>query len=892
MSTKTTFKRVALVTVAALGLSGLSVFAAPSASAAEATVAKVTAVTVAAVGTGRVGSVFTSEVGFTTASSLADDDFTFRARFDEKPATSTVAVGFNATGLSVATAVESATIYGAGVAGNELLPATLYISSASGAAGAQTAVAGRVGFVPDVVGSYVVTVWHDANRDGLIGTAEAKATRTFTVGSAVASVKVTSLSGTAITTANTGNGALVKIELLDSAGAAAGLASNEAIRLSPSTSTMDITKSNGNAVSHTAGASSYVDLVAADFTKGVAYVNLTDSAAATVTVSIAGQGGSVTGVVGTFTQKFVTSDASGNTATTILTTGATTAAAYGTSSTIGVAGSISGITIPNGSKTLTYLTTLTAGVATTTTDAYLSATITDNSGYVTGAIAQGITADLAWDKALLLTESAVVAEAGTFTTSVSVTTTAPASEQQFVIAIAEGDGTDTSSTVTSTATVTTSSGAVSVSPSSALSLKIAGSVTYTVTAKDNFGRVLPNASVKMVITGRNANQTVTPPTSTTSSTGVATFTLTDAPAAGETSLTDSIVFTAVGYDGTSKAATAVTITWSTTGPVVGATGVTVTTGTEDDTATSITYRDISASSLGAQAGAATITATVKDTAGNLLAGVPVTFTTASAGAAVVSTSVTKYTGADGTTTASVYGWTAGTKTFTATAGGVSGTGTVNYKQTTATDVRTISAVLTGTIVAVTAKDRFGNTVEGVKIYATKTSGTGYFGVGSSSTSGTTDKDGLVEFVVAGTATFKFAAGDATAADLEYGDTDAAAGKVGTTAVTAAVAGTSIAAEKGVGDTFAPAGVNSVSVSTTADTTQLDTAQAAVDAAAEATDAANAAAEAADAATAAAQDAADAVAALSAQVSTMMSSLKAQLTALTNLVIKIQKKVKA
>jgi hypothetical protein len=76
-------------------------------------------------------------------------------------------------------------------------------------------------------------------------------------------------------------------------------------------------------------------------------------------------------------------------------------------------------------------------------------------------------------------------------------------------------------------------------------------------------------------------------------------------------------------------------------------------------------------------------------------------------------------------------------------------------------------------------------------------------------------------------------------------------------------------------------------------------QAAVDAAAEATDAANAAtdaalaaADAADAATMAAQDASDAVAALSASVSKLIASLKAQITTLTNLVIKIQKKVKA
>ena len=86
----------------------------------------------------------------------------------------------------------------------------------------------------------------------------------------------------------------------------------------------------------------------------------------------------------------------------------------------------------------------------------------------------------------------------------------------------------------------------------------------------------------------------------------------------------------------------------------------------------------------------------------------------------------------------------------------------------------------------------------------------------------------------------------------------------------------------------------------------DIASAAVDAAAEATDAANAAtdaanaaAEAADAATAAAQDAADAVASLATAVTELMADLKAQIaaqkaaiTALTNLVIKIQKKIKA
>jgi hypothetical protein len=91
------------------------------------------------------------------------------------------------------------------------------------------------------------------------------------------------------------------------------------------------------------------------------------------------------------------------------------------------------------------------------------------------------------------------------------------------------------------------------------------------------------------------------------------------------------------------------------------------------------------------------------------------------------------------------------------------------------------------------------------------------------------------------------------------------------------------------------GNGSVTVTVSPDATSqaaADAAAEATDAANAATDAANAAAEAADAATAAAQDASDAVAALSTQVTTMIDALKKQITALTNLVIKIQKKVKA
>ena len=96
-----------------------------------------------------------------------------------------------------------------------------------------------------------------------------------------------------------------------------------------------------------------------------------------------------------------------------------------------------------------------------------------------------------------------------------------------------------------------------------------------------------------------------------------------------------------------------------------------------------------------------------------------------------------------------------------------------------------------------------------------------------------------------------------------------------------------------GSTFGAKAITaSFSVTNEAVSAAADVAAEALDAANAATDAANAAAEAADAATAAAQDAADAVAALATQVATYISNLRKQITALTNLVVKIQKKVRA
>jgi hypothetical protein len=891
MSTKTTFKRVALVAVASLGFGVLT-----SVAPASAAVSDVTAVAITTPGTGRVGSAFTSSLSITTAI-LANPSITLRGRFDSKPATSTATVAFTDTGISLTGITgETGTFTAANASGNVLLPAKYVVADANETTTASSSVVGAVGFVPDVVGDYKITVWHDDNGDGLVGSTESTNTATFTVGAAPATVKVTSVSGT-----STLNGsALVKISLLDAAGAVAGLAANESITLTSSNATNDWTLVNGGSGKAAANTLA-LTLVASDFIQGNSWINFnSDDTAATDTITITGTGGDVASISGSFTQIFraVVAPSAGSA---VMTTGGTTAATYGVASNNAVAGAITGTTAPIGTKSFTYLATVTHTAAAT---AYIQATVTDTSGYVTGSIADGLSG-LSYTKALTLTESTVTA--GSYTTSISVGYTGTtAAAGQFGLVIVDGAADTVAAVSTAAIAIGSLAAASTITPSAALALKIGTTVSYTVAVVDQFGRALPSASVAMTGGTRNAISSAVPVTAVTDALGIASFSKLDAPAAGVTSLTDTFSFQASWNGQVATAVSGGLITWSTTGPVVGTVTIlggnnATTTGVADATPTP---KDISAGD-GAQAGVSTFTATVKDAAGNLLAGVPVTFTVSGTTAAVLSTTVTSYTTALGVASASVYAWVNGDYTVTATAGDKTGTAVLNAVQQTALEARAISATVSGTIVTSKVVDRFGNVVPGVTVYATKT-GAGFFGTGVTSTSAVTNTAGIAEFVIAGGSaevTVSTLDPNAAAGTKAYGQTCAAAGFIAclstSTAIKAYVAGTALVAEVGVGQSLSAAGVSSAKVSVTADTSAADASTAAADAAAEATDAANAAtdaanaaAEAADAATAAAQDAADAVAALSTQVSEMVDALKKQITALTNLVIKIQKKVKA
>jgi hypothetical protein len=552
------------------------------------------------------------------------------------------------------------------------------------------------------------------------------------------------------------------------------------------------------------------------------------------------------------------------------------------------AGTTTGVTtIPLGAVTTTYVMT---GTYSATTASYIGFSVVDTSGNVTGAL--GANSGYDWDVAGTVGSTGIA--------SASVTTTSTTAGQQYTIASTNSTPAARTTTVSSAAV---NSSTLTLTPAT-INATSGSSVTITGVLKDTFGRALGSTIVTASVTGRNP--TTVAQTAVTDSLGNYSFVITDA---NTTSLltSDTVTVGSTAYTTTSKVATILYGTANAAAKVV---------LTSDDYTDGVANNSVSAQPIvasttavtgkaGAEAGIKTITAKVTNAAGAILAGVPVKWTVSGTTAAILSTKATTYTDNTGVASTSVYAWATGTYTVTATAGAVSGTATETFAQSTAASARTISATVAGNVVTASAKDRFGNAVSGVKIYAKIASGSGFFGTGVLSTSADTDTTGTVKFVVAG------GSASVTVSNISFSDpagtvvgqTGAAAGYdiggVDAVKFGPSVAGTATVAEYGVGSSFSAAGVASATVEVVGDTSTADAATAAADAAAEATDAANAAtdaanaaAEAADAATAAAQDAADAVAALSTSVTEMVNALKKQITSLTNLVIKIQKKVRA
>jgi trimeric autotransporter adhesin len=879
MSTKTTFKRIALVAVASLGFGVLTSVAPANAAAATATITNTTLTA-----SGRVGNAVSITVNGTHAILAAGGagvkhTLGVAAVTISQPAGSTV-IPVLADNLSAGEWDAAATVT-AGTSGAPALAVYEQDTANTDTTAISNASIATLSLTPTHVGTYVVRVWNETGTttaaSAALSGAESYKDFTITVSTGVASITTSVTNALSIIsdgansadTADGSWGSLVKVTLLDANSLPAALAIGEIVTVDPS-GTGDVAAVNNTTVTSAEGAA-YI-LTPADFTAGVAYLNIANATAEITYVSYVS--GSVTQ---SSTHEFVAKDnADGRwtVAPTALSTGWNL-----TSGTAYTVPSISSVSYSVSAATTDFLATEYAGVR-----------IFDEDGSITGL------AGATYDRAVLA--------AGSFTIAVTELT-AGGALYELSAAATDSDAAKGSQTlVVTTAVRDVVAAGVTVTPSAAR-VAVGGSTALTVTVKDQFGVAYANGRVTLSLSSAGRNGLQAAQSGTTSSTGQVTFTVTDTALATSTLTTDTVTITAFDENSSASPATAPVITWSSVATKTVALTSDNTTAGVAKLGAPVSAGIIQAGLAGpsATAGRKTISATVTDAASQLVTGQACTWTVAGTGAAILSTTATTYTDSTGVCTTSVYAWIAGTYTITATSGGISGTATQTFHNATPATVRTISATVNGNIVTAVVKDRFGNGVAGATVYAIATGGANIGGSLLVSTP-TTDLTGSVSWVVTGSGSVKVTTINPAGTGLAPDQTTAAAGNhlgdVTTPVVfTATTVGTAATAETGVGASFSAAGVSSATVTVAADTSTADAATAAADAAAEATDAANAAtdaanaaAEAADAATAAAQDAADAVAALATSVEAMVNALKRQITSLTNLVIKIQKKVRA
>ena len=442
-----------------------------------------------------------------------------------------------------------------------------------------------------------------------------------------------------------------------------------------------------------------------------------------------------------------------------------------------------------------------------------------------------------------------------------------------------------------------------VTQSASQAVKTGSTTVVTATVTDQFGQPVAGEVLQPTISGANATATGTSlPTVTTNAAGTASISVVDTKGveASTTLGTDTVRFTATTFaaNGTTRAAGSTTLTYVAAVPVIAAMTAWF---SLDETPAANSYLPAPAAGI-TNAGTYLSLPSTRDNSKLITAGdaagddlvafqirtgaklVPVvitgskgTFILGSIGQQLATRTI--ITDADGYANFVGGSTTAGANTFTATAGTVTVSAAMWIASATTTQARTVTLTQDAATSVVTAKvtDRYGNPVSGGSVQISTNNGT--LGNGQLTTVYTTDTTGSISVLPVGTTGATVTATYTTASS----DVDSLAGFVGTTAVESTLAAGIKTATLRVAD--APAASAAAEAAT-------DAAAEATDAANAATDAANAAAEAADAATAAAQDAADAVAALSTQVSEMVNALKKQITALTNLVIKIQKKVKA
>jgi trimeric autotransporter adhesin len=799
MSTKTTFKRIALATVAVMGFGLLSV-APASAGNVQATWAYGTLPTtnVAAGGTITVPVTYAAT---TTGTNSVGDKWIIKAHISTAPTNATITTTTSSVATSALVAAESTAAAAAGTGNTSTTGASITVTNVAGATVAAT-VAGSFSFVAPVAGAYVMTLTATVLDSDPAGTDSP----TATVTDATLEIQV---SGASLVQAESGLGTATGTQVTDRSAAAVFCVP----AASASTSRYTVTATGATITGANSGADQADAVNASTYTSASGIVQNTPNSYATGftfegqrTTNLASL---AAGVNDCFIVRFTSATAGAATVTARLVDAVTGVATSIGAATVtfgaaaAVSPSLSTVFIGQGNVRPTTVETTairvpsTAGVAlasTATTGATIAIDVKDASG--AALVNQAITATITGSGLITLASGTGTGSTGTVRTA-SLTATTMASASQAVIGVS-ADGTRGVGTITITA------GGVTIA-------------TKTVTFYGAVATLTATQGVKVMRSGRTAAST-------------------------------EADFTLGGVDPAQAAATAITRTTATNISIVAKdVDGNVVPLAANPTAVISDALVVGAVNIASCAGGAS-TSVCAAGAGNYIANTVSAIGGVSGAAATVTFQTPHPT---------VAGTFISTAALPFTLGGTALGGTVTMTLNKATYEPGERMIIT-----YTAKDAAGNPVRDWTTAATPTANKNVPGLAGGT-------------FVAGSAIIGDEAGE-----LVYAPVSPGAFII--TLATGTATGAEITATATVSDDAA----------TTAASAAGDAAAEATDAANAATDAANAAAEAADAATAAAQDAADAVAALSASVATMVSDLKKQITSLTNLVIKIQKKVRA
>jgi len=305
MSTKTTFKRIALVAVAALGF-GVMTPVAPASAAGLA----ITSITAGTPNAARVGIATNTTVTLAAAAIGNTDSFTVVARvisaptgsgFASIPTTSftpagsvavagnTVAPTITLAPVTTGAAAVSGSETGADAASSDKLNVFAVYEAATGADVTNDKVAYTVGITPDVAGTYTVLIsssTRSAASTAAYAAGDASTTFTFTTAGTPTSVAITSVAGSIVGKGTYGR--IVKVSLKDAAGNATVLGANEALTISDNV-TSTITGAFSGTTLTTLSSANSADMIGNEY-----YVRLADSDAVTTaetgTLTVTGSG--------------------------------------------------------------------------------------------------------------------------------------------------------------------------------------------------------------------------------------------------------------------------------------------------------------------------------------------------------------------------------------------------------------------------------------------------------------------------------------------------------------------------------------------------------------------------------------------------------------------------